>query len=144
MHDSRKLVIRVASRRLAAQTPNLLPVMDPLFNLREACKQMCLLEDHLLQPRKRCIDCVTKHFLTLEALFEEAASLDHEDVWAPYIEGNAERMRGLANLVMPGSGEALGADACIKAAHALRLLRKAIMPETRALKVASGCPHRQA
>jgi len=55
---------------------HLLPIMNPLFNLREACKHLTLLEDHLNQPRKRCADCIRKHFLTLEALFEEGVSLD--------------------------------------------------------------------
>lgn len=55
---------------------DLLPIMHPLFNLREACKHLALLEDHLNQPRKRCPDCIRKHFLTLEALFEEGVSLD--------------------------------------------------------------------
>lgn len=54
----------------------LLPVMDPLFNLREICKQSILLEDHLTHDDKRCNDCCTKHFLTLEALAEEAMTLD--------------------------------------------------------------------
>lgn len=53
----------------------LLPIMDPRFNLREVCKQLTLLEDHLNQPRKRCPDCIRKHFLTIEALLEEAVSL---------------------------------------------------------------------
>lgn len=36
---------------------SLLPIMSPLFNLREVCKHLTLLEDHLNQPRKRCPDC---------------------------------------------------------------------------------------
>ena len=54
----------------------LLPVFSPLFNMREICKQVVLLEDHLNNPRKRCPDCIKKHFLTIEAFFEEAVSLD--------------------------------------------------------------------
>jgi hypothetical protein len=50
--------------------------MDPSFNLREICKQCVLLEDHLTHDDKRCTDCCTKHFLTLEALAEEALTLD--------------------------------------------------------------------
>lgn len=53
----------------------LLPVMDPRFNLREVAKQMLLLEDHLAQPRKRCEDCIRKHFAFIEALAEEACCL---------------------------------------------------------------------
>jgi hypothetical protein len=58
------------------ESNNLLPVMDPAFNLREICKQCILLEDHLSHDDKRCTDCCTKHFLTLEALAEEAITLD--------------------------------------------------------------------
>jgi len=58
---------------------NLLPVMEPAFNLREICKQCILLEDHLSQQQKRCSDCCTKHFLALEALAEEAITLDQHN-----------------------------------------------------------------
>jgi len=54
----------------------LLPIMDPKFNLREICKQCILLEDHLSHNEKRCFDCCVKHFLTIEALAEEAITLD--------------------------------------------------------------------
>lgn len=53
----------------------LLPVMDPEFNMREICKQCILLEDHLCHNEKRCFDCCVKHFLTIEALAEEALTL---------------------------------------------------------------------
>lgn len=57
---------------------NLLPVLDPVFNLREICKQSILLEDHLTHDEKRCTDCCIKHFLALEGLCEEAITLDKE------------------------------------------------------------------
>lgn len=57
----------------------LLPVMNPKFNLREICKQCILLEDHLSHDEKRCFDCCVKHFLTIEALAEEAITLDTAD-----------------------------------------------------------------
>ncbi len=56
----------------------LLPVMDPLFNMREICKQCILLEDHLNSPDRRCSDCINKHSLTIEALAEEAVGLDSD------------------------------------------------------------------
>lgn len=55
---------------------NLLPVLDTNFNLREICKQCILLEDHLSNEEKRCSDCCIKHFLAIEALGEEAITLD--------------------------------------------------------------------
>jgi hypothetical protein len=55
--------------------PTLLPLFCTLFNLREAAKQLLLLEDHLSQPERRCDDCIRKHFLKAEALLEEGATL---------------------------------------------------------------------
>lgn len=57
------------------------PIFDPAHNLREASKQMLLLEDHLFQPPRQCPDCIRKHLLTAEALAEEAATLDKELEW---------------------------------------------------------------
>ena len=37
---------------------------------------MLLLEDHLFQEKKRCNQCIKKHFLTIEALSEEMITLD--------------------------------------------------------------------
>lgn len=73
----------------------LLPIMNPLFNLREITKQMSLLEDHLNHPRKRCHDCIRKHFLTIEALFEEAISLDKENKYFDLLDGKAQEIRDL-------------------------------------------------
>lgn len=65
-----------SSEKGCAVNKNLLPIMNPLFNMREICKQSILLEDHLFQSRKRCEDCCKKHFLTIEGLAEEAITLD--------------------------------------------------------------------
>lgn len=62
--------------------PKLLPVMNPEFNMREICKQIILLEDHLSHPEKRCTDCCIKHFLTIEALAEEAVTLDKQNKYS--------------------------------------------------------------
>jgi hypothetical protein len=58
------------------------PLMDPGYNLREVAKQLVLLEDHLFQEAKRCPDCIRKHFLTVEALLEEAVTLGDADLAA--------------------------------------------------------------
>lgn len=52
-----------------------MPVMAPSFNMREIAKQLAMLEDHLNHASKRCRDCVAKHFLTIEGLAEECATL---------------------------------------------------------------------
>jgi hypothetical protein len=51
-------------------------IQDPWHNIREACKQALLLEDHLFHKAKNCPDCISKHLLMMEALLEEAITLD--------------------------------------------------------------------
>lgn len=70
-----------------------LGITDPRFNLREICKQLLLLEDHLYSPNKQCPDCITKHFLTTEALVEEMNSLMGQD--HPGVAFFASWVRGL-------------------------------------------------
>jgi hypothetical protein len=72
----------------------LLPVMDPMYNMREICKQSILLEDHLFQKEKRCHDCICKHFLTIEALAEEAITLDKEQKY-PEMNILPTKVRGI-------------------------------------------------
>ena len=43
--------------------------------MKEICKQSVLLEEHLIHRSKRCRDCITKHFLHIIGLAEEAAAL---------------------------------------------------------------------
>lgn len=105
--------------RLAA---DLLPIMHPLYNLREICKQCALLEDHLNNERKRCQDCIRKHFLTIEALFEEATSLDNKAKWADKIDGKAELVRELQTRWIDG-------DDPREIAQDIRGLRKDFAPE---------------
>ena len=50
-------------------------LLEAPYNIRECCKQLLLLEDHLFNPRKRCPDCIHKHRLTAEALADEARTL---------------------------------------------------------------------
>jgi hypothetical protein len=51
-------------------------MFDPKYNMREAAKQLILLEDHIAFPTKQCPDCVRKHLLFTEGLLEEAVTLD--------------------------------------------------------------------
>jgi hypothetical protein len=57
----------------------LYPVLNPKFNLREASKQCLLLEDHLNNENKRCLDCIKKHMLMIDGLLEEAISLEQNN-----------------------------------------------------------------
>lgn len=47
-------------------------VSDPVYNMKEIIKQSILLEEHLVQPKKRCRDCISKHFIHINRLHEEA------------------------------------------------------------------------
>jgi hypothetical protein len=98
-----------------------MPVKHPLFNIREVCKQCVLLEDHLNCPGKRCPDCIRKHFLTIEALFEEASSLDTGREWDGLIDGKADTIRDLEAKWIDG-GDPRGL------ARVIRAIRKALSP----------------
>jgi hypothetical protein len=102
----------------------LLPIMSPLYNLREICKQIVLLEDHLNQPRKRCPDCIRKHFLTIEALFEEAVSLDKELKYVDVLDGKAEEVRKLQAVWLDTRESEHAHRFYLILAQALRVLRK--------------------
>jgi len=99
----------------------LLPIMSPLYNMREICKQVALLEDHLNQPRKRCPDCIRKHFLTIEALFEEAISLDKKFEYDDYLDGKAEMCRLMQEEWLDGGDEQ-------ELAQKMRVMRKEFAP----------------
>ena len=55
------------------------PILDPKFNFREVAKQCLLLEDHLNNIQKRCLDCIRKHFLIIDGLIEESVSLEKDN-----------------------------------------------------------------
>lgn len=110
------------NRRRAAAKPDLLPIMHPLYNLREICKQCALLEDHLNNERKRCMDCIRKHFLTIEALFEEATALDNLGKWADKIDGKADLIREFQTRWIDGEDYR-------EIAQDIREIRKGFAPE---------------
>lgn len=72
----------------------LMPIFEPTHNMREVCKQLCLLEDHLNQRDKRCADCIRKHFLTIEGLIEEGIGLDKEGRHHTDLQGGLDLVRG--------------------------------------------------
>jgi hypothetical protein len=95
----------------------LLPVMEPEFNLRECAKQLLLLEDHLNNPRKICQDCIKKHFLTAEALAEEGVSLDTKGTCKDECIKLAEKIRELEKRFSDGED----------ITQEIRIIRKPIM-----------------
>lgn len=102
-------------------TGDLYPIMSPKFNLREICKQIVLLEDHLNQVKKRCPDCIRKHLLTIEGLFEEAISLDTEGTLAKQLEQAPDYFRYLQERWSDGADER-------RIAQAIRKIRKGLTP----------------
>jgi hypothetical protein len=71
------------------------PLNSTAFNMREIAKQLILLEDHLNDEEKYCVDCIRKHFLNVEALAEEAISLDDDKgEWRSYNQTLARKVRG--------------------------------------------------
>jgi len=80
----------------ASKSPTGLDILDPRFNLREVAKHIILLEDHLSHSDKRCNDCISKHFLTIEAFLEEAITLDKDGQFRAQI---AEILRGIRDLM---------------------------------------------
>ena len=107
-----------------------LPLMDPLFNLREAAKQLLLLEDHLAHPQKFCPDCIRKHLLCSEAFLEEAVTLDKtgelNSLLAP-LPGEVRKLwKGFQE---KSPSQQLGQQ--------VRVLRKKLILDSSAVKVAS-------
>ncbi len=94
------LVIRVASQHTAGSR---MTVMDPQFNLRECAKQMILLEDHLFHAYKVCPDCIRKHLMTIEALAEEAVTLDKMGIYQKMGEAIAEQARQWLEILTDGA-----------------------------------------
>lgn len=107
-------------------------LMDPKHNLREIAKQMILLEDHMAHKRKRCIDCITKHYLMIEGLIEEAITLDktkeHHKELNDILEQIKPVMMELISNIKKGKMKdtSFADNAYAKACQTLRTVRKQI------------------
>lgn len=76
--DVKQIVIKtstVSSGTCGASCGAIDPVSDPKYNMQQIVKQSILLEEHLANKNKRCRDCITKHFLHIIGLAEEAQML---------------------------------------------------------------------
>lgn len=91
----------------------------PLYNAREASKQILLLEKHLFDPKERCTDCIRKHFLTIEGLIEEAVTLDRGKAYH-FIHTMPPKIRRLEKAYVDG----IAPD---KVAQGLRVVRKQLV-----------------
>lgn len=59
-----------------SRKPSRLSLNSAEFNHREIAKQFLLLEDHLTDDKKFCMDCIRKHLMLAEAFAEEAMMLE--------------------------------------------------------------------
>ena len=83
------------SSKSCSGSSDLMPVNDPEHNLREIIKQLLLVEDHMFQDDKKCIPCIRKHLLTIEALGEEGVTLDVENKYTAHFNEVIHMMRKL-------------------------------------------------
>jgi len=100
----------------------LLPIMDPRFNMREICKEIILLSTHLCAEDRSCIDCISKHGLTIEALAEEGISLDKEGKYRHLLEPIPKKCRQMLKDVLAKTIDPH------KASQEFRTIRKKFMP----------------
>ena len=94
-------------------------IMDPLFNIREMIKQMVLLEDHLNIHTQYCPDCIGKHMLKIEALADEAVSLDG---------GESDFILALPKMTQEWNKAWLSGTDVKRVAQIIRKARKKLMP----------------
>lgn len=98
-----------------------LGLMDPEYNFREITKNLILLEDHLAHTRKRCLDCIRKHCLTIEALADEAVTLDKTGIYQ-------ETCQGLSTVSRQWAARLCGKLNIQALVQEIREVRKRMMP----------------
>ena len=104
---------------------NLFPILDPRFNLREATKNMILLEDHLFHYGKRCQDCIFKHCLTIEGFLEEGITLDKKMEYNEIFTTSLNEFRAVQELLYPKiKAKNLTDEECCQIAQSIRVIRK--------------------
>lgn len=104
---------------------NLFPIMDPRFNLREAAKNMILLEDHLFHYGKRCQDCILKHCLTIEGFLEEGITLDKQREYTDILVKSSKEFRQVfAEIASKINQRSLTDKECCEYAQRIRQIRK--------------------
>ena len=74
---------------------DILPVLNPCFNVREVVKNILLLRNHLLIKENRCFQCIRKHSLIIEAFIDEAYSLDKKGKCTKMLKPMGKRIRAI-------------------------------------------------
>jgi len=103
-----------------------LSIFDPRFNMREIAKHLLLLEDHLFHENKHCIDCISKHFLTIEAFAEETLTLDKEMKYGEEVKHVLRVKEIMPPLIEKMKEKKANLQDYAEAAQALRVIRKPI------------------
>lgn len=80
----------------------IMPVLNPAFNIREVVKNILLLEDHLLDPDRRCMDCIKKHSLIIEGFLEEAITIDKKQKYVKLLKPFPKKMRKIQSMIIDG------------------------------------------
>lgn len=113
---------RYGENGMSEQKHKLLDIFNPIFNVKEVCKEFVLLEDHLSAPGKHCPDCIRKHLLRAEAFAEEAIALDKEGKWKDMLAPLPQQIRDI--------GDAYSQSDCDKhmLGQSVRKIRKSLSP----------------
>jgi hypothetical protein len=99
----------------------IMPVLNPTFNIREVVKNILLLEDHLLDPDRRCYDCIMKHSMIIEGFLEEAVTIDKKQKYIKLLKPLPKKMRNIQAMIV------IGREKYADIAKELRKIRKPLM-----------------
>jgi hypothetical protein len=103
------------------------PVSDPRYNMQQIVKQSILLEEHLANKNKRCRDCITKHFLHIIGLAEEAQMLATKHIEKyPLINDCVELYNNLFQKWLKNHDSAVD-SICLNCCDELRTMRKKLI-----------------
>lgn len=112
-YNDRKVVTKDKMRRMVNHKcpRNILPILDPRFNIREVMKNVLLLKNHLMVPENRCIQCIRKHSMIIEAFLEEGHSLDKGAKYSKLFLTEAKRIRKI-QCMLKAKGRGAYYDMC--------------------------------
>jgi len=125
--DSHELKGHQCTAEKCGKESGLDPVSDPAYNMKEVAAQSVLLEDHLSQPKKRCRDCIAKHFISITSYINEAICLAGEDIHKyPYLEESVGYYNALFDEWLNNQWNE---EKVLHIAGELRIMRKKIVNE---------------
>ena len=81
---------------------DILPVLDPEFNIREIVKNILLLENHIMHKENRCLQCLRKHSCLIEAFLEEAMTIDKHYKHLKLLKPMPKQVRKIQKMIIGG------------------------------------------